>query len=185
MRTPCLAVRNAAVDQASHHLPGGSAVTKRVLFSDLQISPPSARAPPGDGPTLLLSHPAGGFLHALDRQKPHRLHRRGISSDSGLRPRGWTSDLFSSKPTSELGGRALWRRTSDRCRLAIHSDPYPVTKQHCTVPVYKPLFILNKPVLSQPLSLLHVHKLVKFDSRHRELFLRRSLLGEHRTVENC
>jgi hypothetical protein len=35
--------------------------------------------------------------------------------------------------------------------------PPPSTRTVCTVPVYKPLCIPNKPVLSQPLSLLHVH----------------------------
>jgi hypothetical protein len=33
---------------------------------------------------------------------------------------------------------------------------------YCTVPVYKPLCIRNKPVLSQSLSLLHVHGPIVF-----------------------
>jgi hypothetical protein len=51
----------------------------------------------------------------------------------------------------------LWSRISDRCCPAVHSDRYLVPILCCTVPVYKPLCIQNKPVLCQLLSSLHVH----------------------------
>ncbi len=49
------------------------------------------------------SYPARRFLHARDRWRLHSLHRCGTSLVSGHRPRGWTSDLFSSQPRPELG----------------------------------------------------------------------------------
>jgi hypothetical protein len=57
------------------------------------------------------SYPARRFLHAWDRRRLHRCHRRGTRPINGHRPRGWTSDLFSSQPTPELGGSPV-----DTCR---------------------------------------------------------------------
>ncbi len=51
----------------------------------------------------------------------------------------------------------LLRPISDRCCPAVLSDRYLVSVLCCTVPVYKPLCIWNKPVLSLLLSLLLVH----------------------------
>ncbi len=52
----------------------------------------------------------------------------------------------------------VWRLIPDRCHPAVHSHRHLVLVLCCTVPVYKPLCIRNKPgVLSQPLSSLHVH----------------------------
>jgi hypothetical protein len=51
----------------------------------------------------------------------------------------------------------LWSRISYRCCPAVHSDCYLVPILCCTVPVYKPLCIQNKPVLCQLLSSLRVH----------------------------
>jgi hypothetical protein len=50
------------------------------------------------------SYLAKSLLHARDRQRLHSLHRRGTRLVRGHRPRGWTSDLFSSQPSPELGG---------------------------------------------------------------------------------
>jgi hypothetical protein len=44
------------------------------------------------------------FLHARDRRRLHRCHRRGTCPVNGHRQRGWTSDLFSFQPRPELGG---------------------------------------------------------------------------------
>ncbi len=56
-----------------------------------------------------------------------------------------------------LAKSSLWRPISDRCCPAVHNDHHLVPVLCCTVPVYKPLCIRNKPVLSQPLCLLHLH----------------------------
>ncbi len=40
----------------------------------------------------------------------------------------------------------LWRRIPDRCCPAVHGDCYLVAVLSCTVLVYKPLCIRNKPV---------------------------------------
>jgi hypothetical protein len=95
--------------------PGGLATTKWVSFSDPLVSSPS--------PSLalvpkLFSYPARRFLHARDRRRLRRIHRRSIRPVSGHRPRGWTSDLFSSQPRPELGGSPVksclrhWRRSN-------------------------------------------------------------------------
>jgi hypothetical protein len=58
-------------------------------------------------------------------------------SSTGTRPRGWTSDLFSSQLRPELGG-ALWSAgytPGDRLTSWMYSTIC------CTVPVYKLLFI--------------------------------------------
>ncbi len=54
------------------------------------------------------SYPARRVLHVLDWRRLHSLHKRGTRPVSGHRPRGWTSDLFSSQPGQSSGG-ALWR----------------------------------------------------------------------------
>ncbi len=67
----------------------------------------------------------------------------------------------------------LWKRISDRCCPAVHSDRYLVPVLCCTVPVYKPLYIRNKAELSQLLSLLRVHSgdpFVPFVLYRRSLF---------------
>jgi hypothetical protein len=50
------------------------------------------------------SYPARRFLHARDLRRLHSLHRCSTHPVNGHRPRGWTSDLFSSQPRPELGG---------------------------------------------------------------------------------
>jgi hypothetical protein len=48
------------------------------------------------------SYPARRFLHARDRQRHHRFHRRSTRPINRHRPRGWTSDLFSFQPRPKL-----------------------------------------------------------------------------------
>jgi hypothetical protein len=79
------------------------------------------------------------------------------TANSAHEVRPQTSDLFSSKPRRQSLGEALWRRILDCCCPAIHSDHHLVPVLCCLVSVYKLLCIRNKPVLSQPLSLLRVH----------------------------
>jgi hypothetical protein len=50
------------------------------------------------------SYPARRFLHARDRRRLLRCHRRGTRPINGHRQRGWTSDFFSSQLRPELGG---------------------------------------------------------------------------------
>jgi hypothetical protein len=50
------------------------------------------------------SYQARRFLHARDWRRHHRCHRRGTRPVNGHRHRGWTSDLFSSRPRPELRG---------------------------------------------------------------------------------
>ncbi len=52
----------------------------------------------------LFSYPVRRFLHARDRRRHHRCHRRGTRPVNKDRHRSWTSDLFSSRPRPELGG---------------------------------------------------------------------------------
>jgi hypothetical protein len=76
----------------------------------------------------------GGFSHARDKQHLHSLHRRGTHPFSGHRPRGWTSDLFSSQPRPELGGSPV-----ESCLLPLRqSNQSSVLESICTVLVYKP-----------------------------------------------
>jgi hypothetical protein len=83
---------------------GGIAATKRVSFSDpLVSSPSSSSALPRTVPELF-SYPARRFLHARDQRRLHSLHRCGTRLVNGHRPRGWTSDLFSSQQRPELRG---------------------------------------------------------------------------------
>jgi hypothetical protein len=62
------------------------------------------------------SNPARRFLHARDRRH-HRCHRRSTVPSTGHRHRGWTSDLFSSRPRPELRGSPVdtclnpWQRS--------------------------------------------------------------------------
>ncbi len=44
-----------------------------------------------------ISYPVRRFLHARDWRRLHSLHRCGTCPVDGHRPRGWTSDLFSSQ----------------------------------------------------------------------------------------
>ncbi len=55
----------------------------------------------------LFSYPARRFWHARDWWHLHSLHRHGTRLVNRHRPRGWTSDLFSSQPRPELGGRPV------------------------------------------------------------------------------
>jgi hypothetical protein len=97
------------------------------------------RAPPGDGPgTVFLPHCGGVFAH---RQHTHCLHRHDICNNSEPCPQGWTSDLFSSKPMSELGGEpcggVFW--------IAVIL-PYTATATQY------PYCVVQSLYLSQPLS---------------------------------
>ncbi len=64
------------------------------------------------------SYQARRFLHTQDRRRLHSLYKRGTQPISRHRPRGWTSDLFSSQPRPELGGSPVesclcpWRRSN-------------------------------------------------------------------------
>jgi hypothetical protein len=98
--------------------PGGLAATKQVSFSDPLVSLPSpSLAPPCNGPRTI-SYLARRFLHARDQQCLHSLHRHGTCPVSGHRPRGPTSDPFSSQPRPELGGSPVesclcsWRQSN-------------------------------------------------------------------------
>jgi hypothetical protein len=79
--------------------PGGLAATKWVSFSDPLVSSPSLRCRHQTVPEPF-SYPARRFLHARD----WRRHRRGTCPVNGHRNKGWTSDLFSSRPRPELRG---------------------------------------------------------------------------------
>jgi hypothetical protein len=81
--------------------PGGLAATKRVSSSDPLVSSPSSSSATVPEP---FSYPARRFLHTRDRRRLHSLHRHGTRLVNGHRPRGWTSDLFSSQPRPELSG---------------------------------------------------------------------------------
>jgi hypothetical protein len=79
------------------------------------------------------SYLARRFLHTRDRWRLHSLYRRGTCPVNGHRPRGWTSDLFSSQPRPELWGSPVesW----------LHpwwpSNQLGVLHHLCIVPVYK------------------------------------------------
>jgi hypothetical protein len=100
-RTPCLAARVAAADrrvrtQAALPPTSGSRFqTRWFLHLPLRRRHETVPEP--------FSYPARRFLHARDRRRPHRCHRRGTRPVNGHRPRGWTSDLFSFQPRPELG----------------------------------------------------------------------------------
>jgi hypothetical protein len=130
-RTPCLAARIAAADcwvctQAILPQSSGSRFQTRC-FLHLPL-----RCRHG---TVLesFSYPARRFLHARDQRRHHRCHRRGTCPVDGHSQRGWTSDLFSSRPRQELRGNPV-----DTC---VHpwrwSDQLGVLHQPCTASVYK------------------------------------------------
>jgi hypothetical protein len=101
-RTPRLAARDAAAGrrvrtQATSPPPSGSRFQTRWYLH----LPPGRRHETVPEP---FSYPARRFLHARDRRRLHRCHRRGTRPVNGHRPRGWTSDLCSSQPRPELGG---------------------------------------------------------------------------------
>jgi hypothetical protein len=52
----------------------------------------------------LFSYPARRFLHTQDQRRLHSLHKHGTCPISKHRPKGWTSDLFSSQRRPELRG---------------------------------------------------------------------------------
>jgi hypothetical protein len=102
-RTPRLAARVAVADrraraQAVWPQPNGSRFQTRW---SLRLHLHRRRHATVPEP---FSYPARRFLHARDRRRLHSLHRRGIRPVNRHRPRGWTSDLFSSQPRPELGG---------------------------------------------------------------------------------
>ena len=96
-RTPRLAARVAAADhrtraQAVLPQPSGSRFqTRWYLHRRRHATVPEP-----------FSYPARRFLHARDQRRLHSLHRHGIRPVNGHRPRGWTSDLFSSQQRPEL-----------------------------------------------------------------------------------
>ncbi len=117
--------------------PGVLAATKGVSFSDPLVSSPSSPpALPRDGPgTVFL--PGEEILHAWDQRRLHGLHRRGTHLVKGHRPRGWTSDLYSSQPWPELWGALLRAGYTP----GDHLTSWVNSTTCCTVPVYKLLFI--------------------------------------------
>ena len=102
-QTPSLAARVAAAGrraraEAVWPQPSGSRFQTRWY---LHLHPHRRRHAMVPEP---FSYPARRFLHARDRRRLHRCHRRGTRPVNGHRPRGWTSDLCSSQPRPELGG---------------------------------------------------------------------------------
>jgi hypothetical protein len=81
----------------------------------------------------------------------HSLHRHGTCPVNGHRPRGWTSDLFSSQPRPELWGSSVesclhpWRRSNKSSILS--------QSVQCLYINY--LLSVNKLVLSYLLLRLH------------------------------
>ncbi len=83
--------------------PGSPAATKRVSFSDLLVSSPSLLVPPRDSPgTVFL--PGKEVFACPGPAAPSQPPQTRTCLVSGHRPRGWTSDLFSSQPRPQLGG---------------------------------------------------------------------------------
>jgi hypothetical protein len=96
------------------------------------------------------SYPARRFLHTRDRRRLHSLYRRSTHPVSGHRPRGWTSDLFSSQLRPELGG-ALW--SAAHAPGDVQTSPaYSSQSVQCLY--INHLLSVNKPVLSY--HLLHL-----------------------------
>jgi hypothetical protein len=124
-RTPRLAARVAAADrrvctQAVLPQPSGSRFqTRCFLHLPLRRCQETVLEP--------FSYPSRRFLGH------HMCHKRGTRPVNGHRHRGWTTDLFSSRPRPELGGSPVdtcvhpWRR----------SDQLGVLHQPCTAFVYK------------------------------------------------
>jgi hypothetical protein len=114
---PCLAARVATADrracaQAVLPKPSGSRFqTRWFLHHPLLWRRHAMVQEP-------FSYPVRRFLHTRDWRHIHSLHRRGTYPVNGHRPRGWTSDLFSSQPRPELGGSPVesclcpWRRSN-------------------------------------------------------------------------
>jgi hypothetical protein len=98
---PRLAARHAAADcrahaQAIRLQPSGSCFQTRWSLHLLLLRRRLK--------TVLepFSYRARRFLHARDRWRLHRLHRRGTCPTNGHSPRGLTTDLFSFQPRPEL-----------------------------------------------------------------------------------
>ncbi len=115
-RMPCLAPRVAVADhwacaQAVLQQPSGSRFQTRwflhLLLPRCHVMVPEP-----------FSYPARRFLHTQDRRRLHFLHRRGTHPVNGHRPKGWTSNLFSSQPRPEFGGSPVesclrpWRQSN-------------------------------------------------------------------------
>jgi hypothetical protein len=103
LRTPHLAARVAAADrraraQAVLPQPIGSCSQTRWSLHLLLLWRRHVMLPEP------FSYPARRFLHPRDQRRLHSLHRPGTRLVNGHRPRGWTSDLFSSQPRPEFGG---------------------------------------------------------------------------------
>jgi hypothetical protein len=132
--------------QASHRPPGGPVATTWVSCSYPQVSSPSARAPPGDGPvTVFLPPCVGGFCTPWtgDALIASTDVVSAVTVDSGHEVRPLTSSPLSRRQSfggSPVGAyfRSLLSRRTQRL--------LPST---CTV-LYSLLCIRNKPGLSQP-----------------------------------
>jgi hypothetical protein len=114
-RTPRLAARVAVADrrvrtQAVLPQPGGSRFQIRWFLLFL------LRRRHKTIPELF-SYLARRFLHARDRRRHHRCHRRHTRPVNGHHHSDWTSDLFSSRPRPALGGSPVdtclhpWRQS--------------------------------------------------------------------------
>jgi hypothetical protein len=78
------------------------------LFSDPLVSLPSlSSVPPRDGPETVFVLGKEVFARPGDWRRLQSPHKRGTCPISRHRPRGWTSDLFSSQPRPELGGSPM------------------------------------------------------------------------------
>ncbi len=114
-RTPRLAARVAAADHRVHTqavlLQPSRSCFQTHWFLHLPLRRCHNTVPEP------FSYPAGRFLHAWDWRRHHRCHRCRTRPVNGHRHRGWTSDLFSSRPRPELRGSPvdtclhLWRRS--------------------------------------------------------------------------
>ena len=101
-QTPRLAVRDAAAD----HWARAPAVQPRPSGSRFKI--PWCPRLHFQRRLVTVQEPffrlEGGFLHALDRRRFLRLHRRGTRHDGGHRHGGSSPDLSSTPERPELGG---------------------------------------------------------------------------------
>jgi hypothetical protein len=134
-RTPRLAAHVAAAGrrvrtQAAQPPPSGSGFQTRWF-----LHLPSQRR----HKTVLepFSYPARRFLHARDRRRLHRCHRRGTRPVNGHRPRGLTSDLFSFQPRPELRGSPVDTCSHPKSTVRLVGCTPTARDSTCTVSVYK------------------------------------------------
>jgi hypothetical protein len=130
--------------------------TKRVLFSDpLVSSPSSSRAPPQDGPRTVFL-PGEEVFARPGPAAPSQVPQTRYPSRQRAPPQ---RPLSSSPPSrGQSSGGALW---TPGYTPTDHLTSWGVLYHPCTVPVYKLLFISQKPVLSYLLSRLLPHVLQK------------------------